>query len=806
MSLIAALLCLCFMIYLRLCFHMDHFWIFGLAAVAFLLNSRFVDKLSHTISLVLFSLTANFLLFMFDTGVKNPANTFVFYFPLILANYVITKREQRIERAILMLISFACIFLTNFTDISPKLYQVVYTPGDIKIASFINISLSIIVCTSLLSLINNIHNRTEQELLQTQEKTRIAEERWNYALSNNQEGVWDLNIKTGTAYYSMQWKKMLGYEDHDIKDTNNEWERLVHPDDIGQSRMALNSHLKGESRVYEHMFRMLCKDGTYKWIYSHGKICETDEHGNATRIIGTHTDITERKEAQGALIQSQQMLNSINQNIDIAICRLSKKNQKLIYINKYYIELFGFNNMEDAMHGPPYMYSMNKPLCDEVFRTLDVDGKVSDVELQFISIKGKKFWGLLSSISTTDNDGNIYYDCAIRDITELKRISDELLKAKEQAEKASLAKSEFLSNMSHEIRTPMNAVIGISDLLMQENPKPEQMENLSVLKFSAENLLNLISNILDFSKIEAGKIDLEEVPVNIDLLLKSIVKTHSIETKQKNTELVLSSSVSGTFLTDPTRLSQVLNNLISNAIKFTDKGSVRVSVDLIDYTFETATLKFTIKDTGIGIQKEKIATMFDSFSQESKDTSRKYGGTGLGLSITKRLLELMKSDIEVESEKGKGSTFSFTVNLVKTSSGFLAGNNKEKGQEIEGMNILLVEDNQMNIVLLSKVLKRWGVILSVSQNGMEAIEKVHKNKFDLILMDLHMPDLDGYQTTQEIRKFNTEIPIFALTADAFSDTRTRALASGMNDFISKPFNPDELYNKIVKVRFKSINS
>jgi PAS domain S-box-containing protein len=798
----AIVVCMFFVFYLQAIQLYAHLWIFVLATAIFIFNTTLLKKKGYSNSFLIFTLTINFLLLVFDDGISSPLKLYVFYFPLLLSVFLLTRYDQKIMRWSITIFTLFCFLFINFTTLTPRFGSSIYNTNYVEITSIIIIIISFFASMNILMIMKDVYQTSEDELIKTKEKITEAEERWSYALSNNQEGVWDYDIASGTVYYSPQWKKMLGYNEYDIADKKSEWDRLVHPDDIDMANLAVQKNLSGETTYYEQMFRMLCKNGSYKWIYAKGKVCEFDEDGKAKRFIGTHTDITEQKLAQGALIQSQQLLNSINQNIDVAICRTSKSMNKLVYVNRGYIKLFGYDNEQDALNSGPANIYFNKSDRDKILKTLEEKGSISNIEIQYLKKDGTVFWALLSSSSVVDENGNISYDGAMRDITILKEIEAELIKAKEIAEKASVAKSQFLSTMSHEIRTPMNAVIGISNLLMQENPKPDQIENLSVLKFSAENLLTLINNILDFSKIEAGKIEFEELPVNIDQLIRSIIQSNIIEAKQKDVQIILTSSINGNFLTDPTRISQILNNLISNAIKFTEKGNIKVSVDLVDYSVKDSTLKFTIKDTGIGIDEDKIPLIFESFSQENKDISRRFGGTGLGLAITKLLLDLMKSKIEVTSIKGKGSTFTFILTLKKAMA-HGAKIIKSEEQNLNGMMVLLVEDNQMNVMLISKFLKRWEINIDVVNNGYDAITKMQENKYNLVLMDLHMPELNGYDATIAIRKFDTETPIFALTADAFADTRTRAMESGMDDFISKPFNPDELYNKMARLHFKS---
>ena len=380
--------------------------------------------------------------------------------------------------------------------------------------------------------------------------------------------------------------------------------------------------------------------------------------------------------------------------------------------------------------------------------------------------------------------------------------------ATEDAIRASKVKSEFLSTMSHEIRTPMNAVIGMTHLLLEENPKEDQIENLSILKFSAENLMTLINDILDFSKIEAGKVKVEHIDFSLKTLVNSVREACALQAAEKDIALIFSwdDQLPEIVKGDPTRLTQILNNLVSNAVKFTTSGSVSVSVSLIGTTEESqlSEIQFAVKDTGIGISSDRHDTIFDEFSQASSSTTRKFGGTGLGLAITKRLVELMGSEIKLVSELHQGAEFSFKLSFEKSESDqYLTGTEtKESLGSFNSLKVLLADDNKINIRLAKKFLDKWGVETVAVYNGLEAVEEVKKNRYDLVLMDLQMPEMDGAQATRVIRgmsdKSKSGIPVIAVTASSLVEEREKIESSGMDDFISKPFSPANLHEKIAK--------
>jgi len=385
------------------------------------------------------------------------------------------------------------------------------------------------------------------------------------------------------------------------------------------------------------------------------------------------------------------------------------------------------------------------------------------------------------------------------DITDLKKTEHEL-------KKASLAKDEFLSTMSHEIRTPLNAVIGVSHLLLLEEPKEEQMENLNALKYSSEHLLALINDILDFNKIEAGKVEFENAEFNIDDLLTGVQSSFLNRAVDKDILLKvkkdknLPSLVKG----DRTRLTQILSNLVSNAIKFTKEGKVVIDVEVEERNTEAILINFSVNDTGIGIEKDKFEKIFKSFAQANSSTTREFGGTGLGLAICKKLIELQGSKLKVESTVGKGSEFSFTLSFTPikqqkhaTSNYIIEQNNNN---DLAGMKILVVEDNVMNVMVIKKFLNKWGVEIDIAENGKIGIDKAIIGNYDIILMDLQMPVMNGYDATLAIRESGISslksIPILALTASAQQDVKEKTSKYGMNGYVSKPFNPTDLYETL----------
>lgn len=390
---------------------------------------------------------------------------------------------------------------------------------------------------------------------------------------------------------------------------------------------------------------------------------------------------------------------------------------------------------------------------------------------------------------------------------ELRQANIGLEKARIIAEEASEAQKKFLSVMTHELRTPLNAVIGAAHLLVRNNPRQDQFEDLQILRFSAENLLGLINNILDFTKIESGKVSLEKIGFNLRNLVEEIVSAMKIRAKEKQIEIGchIDDHIPENVIGDPLRLSQIINNLMGNALKFTDSGSINIELINRDQTNDEVVVDFLICDTGIGMSQETMENIFELFVQGSSETTRKYGGTGLGLVITQKLLELFNSKILAESHPGVGTCFSFSIKfpvLAPTAYDISVNKDNYPFAPFAGQRVLLVEDNQVNKLIAGKFLKDWNLTVNSADNGLIALEMVKKESYSLILMDLQMPEMDGYQASVAIRGIGTEpylsIPIIALTAAARSDVSDQVFKSGMNDFISKPFNPVDLHLKIKK--------
>jgi signal transduction histidine kinase/CheY-like chemotaxis protein len=382
---------------------------------------------------------------------------------------------------------------------------------------------------------------------------------------------------------------------------------------------------------------------------------------------------------------------------------------------------------------------------------------------------------------------------------------DNLIIARQKAEEAAQSKQIFMSTMSHEIRTPLNEVIGITNLLLQGSPREDQMDFIKTLRFSGNHLLTLVNDVLDYNKMESGKIVFEQIQFDLNDFLDEIMRSYSFRSKAKHLsfEIKKEGNLPAEVIGDQIRLNQILSNLLSNALKFTNQGGITVTIRELERKGNQSKMEFSVHDTGIGIPQDKHSAIFESFTQASTDTTRQFGGTGLGLAICKKLIELQGGTIEVDSKPDHGSTFSFTLSLAVSEKPMRdISEAVESYAGLEGKRILVAEDNKINFFVANKFLAGWGAIVTHAENGQLALEKLEEEEFDLILMDLHMPVMDGIEATKIIRNSNNpkikDIPIVALTAAIMSENHDKIDELNINDYVLKPFRPHDLFERLLK--------
>ena len=523
-------------------------------------------------------------------------------------------------------------------------------------------------------------------------------------------------------------------------------------------------------------------------------------------------DITEKKESESALIASEEKFRTIFESFQDIYFRCDISGM-VTMISPSVQEVLGYTP-QNVLHTSVLDYADRTKQVLEIGRRINKEKRIRNVEGTLKTADGNKLQFLFNIRLINKDDGSVEIEGVARDISQLKKTNEELIRAKEMAERSLKIKERFLANMSHEIRTPMNGIIGMIDLLASTTLDEEQSEYVKTINKSSQTLLNILNDILDLSKIEAGKMDLRQQPVHLVKTIEKVYDLFSQQASSKDNNLYyhIDERIPEWILGDETRLIQVLSNLTSNAIKFSEnKGNINMSIRLQKKRGKQFVFKVSIKDSGIGISEEDQKSLFQSFHQLDNSSSKNFGGTGLGLAISRELVKSMKGDIGVVSTPGLGSTFWFTFMAEEISPDQVKASQPDKPftKEFTGKQpkILLVDDNDVNRKVASSIMTKSGCQVKEAHDGFDAIKKVKKEAFDLIFMDIQMPKMDGLKATNEVRKQvnGSNTPIIAMTAYSMEEDRERFLKAGLDDYLAKPIKAEMLIDKIKKwVDFKPI--
>lgn len=638
-----------------------------------------------------------------------------------------------------------------------------------------------------------------------------SEEKYRKLVENMNEGILVVNNEDVIQFVNNKFCEIVGYSEKELLG-QMAYQLLLEGNNKKFMKERMKRREQGITDQYEIKIRT--KSDNSVWILVSATPVY-DDYGKVIGSLGIHSDITERKNYEAEITKLSLALSKSENSIII-----TDNEGKIEWVNEGFERLTGYTidevkgtSGEVLRRGHPTGVSKST----SHFKHLLKEKKSVSYESHNYSKTDREYWMYTTLTPILNVNGELEKIIAVdSDITLRKKTEEELRKAKEVAEESARSKETFLANMSHEIRTPMNAIMGIIQLLQDTELTPQQKKYLISVDFAAGSLLRIINDILDLSKIGSGKLNIEEINFSPADVINGIINSASYNAKEKQLQLSsdIDPQIPAQLVGDPVRLNQILSNLVTNSIKFTDKGNIVVRAKVLQEKKKSVKVKFEVEDTGIGIPKDKQEVIFKEFEQADAKTSRRYGGTGLGLAIVKRLVDLMGGKISVKSEPDKGALFSVTLdfNIAKKEEiVFVAPRveNIPSTVTLQGIRVLLVEDNELNQMVASQFLKNWGIITEVVPDGKDAIEILRKKDYDMVLMDIQMPEMNGYETTDYIRnKFTGDkqkVPILAMTAHAFRDEEEKCLRAGMDGYISKPLSREALYNKIYSLLKKNGN-
>ena len=623
------------------------------------------------------------------------------------------------------------------------------------------------------------------------------------SLSENIPGViYEYEFRTdgteGFRYISPAIERIFGIKPDEFTHYLN----YIYPDDRERIKRK-NEHCRVTLEPFYDESLLIIPGSAPKWHSVHSSFSYISQNGSKV-FTGYMNDITERKTIEHTLVANEEKYRNIITNMELGLLEVDNEGV-IIYANNSFCTMSGYaiNELLGNSAAELFLTGDNAHIEKEK-RKIRKEGIADAYEIETRDKNGSKKWWLVSGGPRYNDKAELVGSIGIHlDITNQKTQEVELIEARIKAEHLAHTKDTFLANMSHEIRTPMNAIMGMSNQLTKTALTQQQQFYLDTILSASDSLLIIINDILDLSKIEAGKLSFENIGFEITTVIKNALKvvTHKAEEKGLNLNpYVLDSNISPVLIGDPFRINQVLLNLLTNAIKFTDKGAVDLSCKLLKDNITSQIIQIDVKDTGSGMEESFVKVLFDKFSQEFESVTRQYGGTGLGMSICKELVELMGGEISVFSKKGIGTTISLNLELRKGSNADLPEKHITHFAPdfLSGRKILITDDNDLNRLIGSIILTNYGAKVLMAENGEKAIETINDEDLDMVLMDLQMPVMNGLEATKNLRKSGSSLPIIALTAAAIKGERENCIASGMNDYITKPFKEDEFLETIEK--------
>jgi two-component system, sensor histidine kinase and response regulator len=646
-------------------------------------------------------------------------------------------------------------------------------------------------------LVFDVTSRVEDERHRTRERLELA-------LEGSADGFFDVDFATRRIYLSARYRRIIGRPDMDADAGLDELVAWVEPSHLPAIRSDIAALDTGTMERFAWEYRVRVPDGSLRWVQTRGKVVQRGAAGKARRVSGTITDVHDRRSAEEAVRERETRLRAYFDAPAVGISVTSPE-KGWLEVNDAACAMLGYSREELSRMTWLELTHADDVAADvlQFDRVLagEIDGYA--IDKRFLRKDGSVVWTLLSVNCVRRPDRSVAYTVAIlNDIGKRKAAEEELRAATAVAEEASRAKSEFLANMSHEIRTPMNGIIGMLSLALRTGLTDEQREYVQTASTSADALLHILSDVLDLSKIEAGHMALESVPFSLRGVVERVTAPVAARARQKDLgfSIEVDGDVPDDVSGDPFRLGQILNNLLSNAVRFTERGSVALRVTRREARPGADELCFEVRDTGIGIPRDRIPAIFHPFSQADGSITRRFGGTGLGLAISQQLAERMGGRVDVESTPGVGSAFRFVVRLPVACSPGAAeaprAGSRSAPAPGESRRVLLAEDNQVNQLLVVRVLSQAGHRVVTARNGQEAIEQLAAGRFDLVLMDIQMPVMGGIEAIERIRAAEKgsgrRVRIVALTAQAMRGDRERCLVAGADAYLAKPFVPEAL--------------